>query len=1113
MKLRESLRHRCVVGCVVLLCSLTASSRSWGQSLAESLSKENPAALGTEARKSGDPVRGAAIFYSRAMACSTCHSVGDRPEAIGPDLTKIDAKTSDAALVEAILEPSKTIAAPYATVSVETVDGRLLVGLPVEDTAEQLVLRDASQTDKLIVLKKGDIADRQSAKQSIMPAGQVNQLADRGRFLDLVRYLIDLREGGAQRACELQPPPDPQALVVPDRPLPWQPVVQRGEVTVADNAKYPHAVALGFDGGTVLFDANELRTVALWFGGFVKHSPQNYFGLYWHRDGELAENLSGAPHPLQFQLADAGEWASFEPAATSDPNVGTKFDGVQIGKSTVRLNYRLLASGRRITVTEDIRAESRTQWRGYSRSYTFAGLPAGAKVSLASLAGEALQARNADGDGVEFSDDVSKAPLVQFRLQDQQRVLRSEVSTRAKWVRGEQKNGSELRLVAEADDAPLVIRLDTWHYHGELAEPTARDFQSLAKSPPQMFDTFDKAIRPAKPLPLVEVSPSPTPVVRRPAVQAQENIDEFAPVRGRFLRFVVTQCSGNAEPGIDELEVYGAEDKENLALKGKASASSVIQGYAIHQTPHLNDGQLGNNHSWISGEAGGGWAQIEFPEAVEMRKIVWARDRTGTCKDRLATAYRIEVSDDARTWKKVGDESGRAAFEGGGVLRRDASPGYAMESIPAPFPSWRPSDIAFGEDGTMYAIAMTEGQIWRARTPPVGHPEQIEWQRYASGLYHPIGLAIVDGRLLVAQKPEITELIDHDGDGVVDHFRTVATGWGLSTGWHEYCFGLAVDRQKNLWFALNTGYFWTNPGFVNPGRWRGSVLRVDHDSEKLEVVANGCRVPNGIAQGPEGNIFFTDNQGDWIQVCKLACVVANRFYGHPETKDDALPKDKYPDGRSAVWFPYERCRSVSGPVHDLTAGGFGPFADQMFVGDVGYGANAGIMRIALEKVNGEYQGACFGFVDGQPQGCERMKFGPDQQLYMTSLTTGLTRLAYNGQTPLALQAIHIRPKAQGFVVKLTKPLAENTQLKPEQIRVRRYHYLYTGNYGSPTADEKDVPVEQIELSGDRSEITLTLPVESYPIGMVYHLRFDNLKSGDEGLVHNEAWYTVHQIPE
>ena len=206
--------------------------------------------------------------------------------------------TTDAALVEAVLEPSKTIAKAYASVTVQTADGRVITGLPVEETEERLVLRDAAQPDKLVSLEKRDIEERTEATQSIMPGGQINQLADRQQFLDLVSYLINLRDGGPQRARALQPPPDPLTQKVPDDPLPWQPVVQRGEVEVPGNAKYPRAVAMGFVGGTVLFDADRLGTVAVWFDGFVKSSAQNYFGLFWHHDGGPAELLADDVHPL-----------------------------------------------------------------------------------------------------------------------------------------------------------------------------------------------------------------------------------------------------------------------------------------------------------------------------------------------------------------------------------------------------------------------------------------------------------------------------------------------------------------------------------------------------------------------------------------------------------------------------------------------------------------------------------------------------------------------------------------------------------------------------------------------------------------------------------------------
>ncbi|MCP4889738.1 MAG: hypothetical protein GY904_24410 [Planctomycetaceae bacterium] len=291
-------------------------------------------------------------------------------------------------------------------------------------------------------------------------------------------------------------------------------------------------------------------------------------------------------------------------------------------------------------------------------------------------------------------------------------------------------------------------------------------------------------------------------------------------------------------------------------------------------------------------------------------------------------------------------------------------------------------------------------------------------------------------------------------------------------------------------------------------------MRIAHGSEKMDVVAKGCRVPNGIARGPDGGMYFTDNQGDWIQSCKLAHIVPGRFYGHPETKVDALPVGDSPTGLSSIWLPYERSRSVSGPVCDLTGGRFGPFADQMFVGDVGFGANQGVMRVALEKVNGQYQGACFRFMDGQPLGCERMKFGPDHQLYMASLTSGLTRLAFDGKTPFAIQSVRIRPAGKGFVINLTAPIAAGVQLKSEQFRVARYHYLYSGKYGSPKAGQKAVAVESAILSPDRKSITLSFPVETYPIGMVYEINLGDLKSeSDADLVHNEAWYTVHEIPE
>ncbi len=123
-------------------------------------------------------------------------------------------------------------------------------------------------------------------------------------------------------------------------------------------------------------------------------------------------------------------------------------------------------------------------------------------------------------------------------------------------------------------------------------------------------------------------------------------------------------------------------------------------------------------------------------------------------------------------------------------------------------------------------------------------------------------------------------------------------------------------------------------------------------------------------------------------------------------------------------------------------------------------------------------------------------------------------MAFDGKTPLAIHSICIRPKRQGFVVHLTKPLAADVKSEPAQFAVKRYHYLYTREYGSPQADQKAVPVKAAELSADGKTITLTFPVETYPIGMVYEFNVGTLTDASgEKLLHNQAWYTVHRIPK
>ncbi len=187
------------------------------QGLDAALQQVPIAQLAAEAKQSGDAARGAVVFFQPYMSCSKCHSMGDgRPSPLGPDLTTLGQQVTDVELIESVLFPSKVIRKGFEAVSVATEDGKLLSGILVERTREKTVLRDLARNGELTTIKAADIAEVKEQKESLMPAGQMNQLASKQQFYDLIRYLMEVRDGGAARARALQPAASLITLALPE---------------------------------------------------------------------------------------------------------------------------------------------------------------------------------------------------------------------------------------------------------------------------------------------------------------------------------------------------------------------------------------------------------------------------------------------------------------------------------------------------------------------------------------------------------------------------------------------------------------------------------------------------------------------------------------------------------------------------------------------------------------------------------------------------------------------------------------------------------------------------------------------------------------------------------
>ena len=163
------------------------------------------------------PVAGRSSFINRPSCAPDATSVTTpvRSRLLGPNLTAPGQGVTDVDLVEAILEPSKTIKNGYETVKIVTNDGRVASGLLVEERLDAVVLHDSVQGSKPVTIKKSRIEERTDRGPSLMPVGLVNVLGSRQQFLDLVRYLIEIAGHGAARERSLRPDP---ALLNP--PLP-----------------------------------------------------------------------------------------------------------------------------------------------------------------------------------------------------------------------------------------------------------------------------------------------------------------------------------------------------------------------------------------------------------------------------------------------------------------------------------------------------------------------------------------------------------------------------------------------------------------------------------------------------------------------------------------------------------------------------------------------------------------------------------------------------------------------------------------------------------------------------------------------------------------------------
>jgi putative membrane-bound dehydrogenase-like protein len=139
-------------------------------------------------RARGDAGRGKALF--RNQSCTACHTDADGQTPKGPHLVDIGKRYSAAELVESVLKPSAKIAQGFETYRFDMADGRVFTGFVVSESADTVLIRDATGVERR--LRRDQIDSRQKQDQSAMPEGVVNNLTPE-QLADLTAYLQSLK--------------------------------------------------------------------------------------------------------------------------------------------------------------------------------------------------------------------------------------------------------------------------------------------------------------------------------------------------------------------------------------------------------------------------------------------------------------------------------------------------------------------------------------------------------------------------------------------------------------------------------------------------------------------------------------------------------------------------------------------------------------------------------------------------------------------------------------------------------------------------------------------------------------------------------------------------------
>ncbi len=415
------------------------------------------------------------------------------------------------------------------------------------------------------------------------------------------------------------------------------------------------------------------------------------------------------------------------------------------------------------------------------------------------------------------------------------------------------------------------------------------------------------------------------------------------------------------------------------------------------------------------------------------------------------------------------------------------------------------SGVDFGSDGAAYVSTM-HGDVWRVSGID-DSLKNLKWQRFATGLYQPLGLKVRDGKVYVLGRDRITRLHDTNNDGEADFYESFFDGINTSTGGHDYVTCLEQDDAGNFYYVDPLG-----------------LHQVSADGKSQQTLASGFRNPNGMGVRPDGKVLTAaPQQGTWTPssgIWEIGDHTVGLYGGYGGPK--VTPTRPLGYDAPLCWIPHG-VDNYSGSQVWIPEGAWGPLGGQML--HLLWGRCG--MMLVLRDTDGSNGSALQGGVVPLPakflSGPNRATFNPqDGALYVAGSTGwqtsavkdgALHRVRYTGKRAALPVGLDVRP--DGLELRFSVPLDRSTAEDPGSYGIKQWNYRYAEAYGSKdwsvahpeTEGRDDVAVRSAKLGADGRSVFLEIPGLK-PV-MQMELKY-NVDAADGGKpLRGQFWLTVN----